>query len=274
MTATICEFCRDAPAGDVPYVRQGRSLAACPACLDRYTVQSALEDRIQEVFEHAGNGDLPAAFAIFDQLLATWSHRDQSRYLARSVASFRLLLLREEGQLDQAHEAAVAREALGFHDAEDEMLHRSEMACLFEQSDRPAEALTAMEAGLDLATDEKTLPRALHIFRRYVSIAGPAGETALRPREPLIRQTLAAWGVEPPTDAGAWNDTRRIILDADAAVREGGARYHAFLATLKGMDEAERRAAITTFADTEPIGMYAKLARHGLEAKADVDEEE
>lgn len=133
-------------------------------------MQSEYESKLPEIaaLEHRGQYD--EALACLDAILDAHRERDHDRWLARSIADHRLLILLDAGRYAEAEEAAKTWAQLGFADVSQRWMHALGTAHTLEALGRDREAVAALEDALG-HEDPNCLPSVLGVLTELVRIS-------------------------------------------------------------------------------------------------------
>ncbi|MDC3961426.1 hypothetical protein [Polyangium jinanense] len=141
----LCWFCKKQPA-TVRYVHPQFNEMVCATCLDRLEVQDTYEQKwAHHILELERQERYDEMLACIDEFLAANRHRDHDKWLARSVARDRTMVLFEAGRYAEAEKAWEAWAQLGFPNVTDRWFNGSVKASILQAFGRHRDALAAFE---------------------------------------------------------------------------------------------------------------------------------
>ena len=158
-----CSSCDQRPATET-YTRATTTEVicerVCASCLDRLEVQEGFEHKCRDVvIPLEMNGQYDEAIACLDAFLEANRHRDRDRWLARSIARDRAMILLYAGRYVEAERACEAWAGLGFADVGERWMHGSVTAETLDELGKPREGLAVLEDALSYR-DPKHVPGA------------------------------------------------------------------------------------------------------------------
>jgi tetratricopeptide (TPR) repeat protein len=192
----LCWFCKKRPATE-KYIRKTITELVCATCLDRLLVQDALEDRFLHIVDLERNERYDEALACLDEVLEANRHRDHDKWLARSVANHRALLLFEAGRYADGEKACDVWAQLGFADVGERWSHGFEAARTLDALGRPREALAALEDALSYR-DPKDLPGARGPLALLAELSDKLGQPVDPKWESLAKALAKRFRTELP----------------------------------------------------------------------------
>lgn len=171
---SLCALCQEKPATE-NYALSGHTKPVCAACLERWNVQDAYENKLLHITALERRGQYDEALACLDAILEANSDRDHDGWLARSVADHRVLLLLDAGRYAEAEESCRAWARLGFADVSQRWMHALGTAHSLEALGRDQEAVAALEDALGYE-DPKYLPSVLSVLTELVRLSEKVGQ--------------------------------------------------------------------------------------------------
>lgn len=203
----LCWFCKKRPATE-KYIHKTTNELVCATCLDRLAVQDALEDRFIHIIELEKNEQYDEALACLDEVLEANRHRDHDKWLARSIANHRALVLFEAGRYADGEKACEAWAQLGFDDVGDRWAHGFELARTLDALGRTREALAALEDALTYR-DPKDLPGARGPLALLAELSDKLGQ----PVDPKWRSLAEALAKRYRTELPVADSLGKAILE-------------------------------------------------------------
>lgn len=169
----------------------------CAACLERWNVQVAYENKLLHITALERHGQYDEALACLDAILEANSERDRDGWLARSIAHHVVLVLLDAGRYPEALQACRAWESLGFADVSERWQHATATGHALEGLGRDGEAVAALEDALGYE-DPKHLPSVLGVLTELVRLSEKIGQP-VDPKWLRIAEAVAErYGVEMP----------------------------------------------------------------------------
>ena len=169
----LCSRCQK-NAAVKQYTHKTLSEMLCAACFDRWSVQDALESKLLHISALQSRKQYDDALACLDAILEANRERDHDRWLARSIAHDRALILFEAGRYAEAEQAFGAWAQLGFEDVSQRWMHAHGTALTLEAFGRDQEAVAVLEEALAYQ-DPKYLPSARWVLSELVRLSEKAG---------------------------------------------------------------------------------------------------
>ena len=191
-----CERCEERPA-TARYTRKNLSMMLCAPCLDRMTVQEAYENRLRHIGDLEIRGQYDEALACLDEILEANCDRDHERWLARSIARDRAIILRDAGRYAEAEQACKAWSDLGITDVGERWMYGDVTTSTLDALGRPREGLAVLEDALSYR-DPKDVPGAWAYLRDLAKLSEKLGQPVDSKFRSLAVETAAANGVEMP----------------------------------------------------------------------------
>ncbi|MEZ4298898.1 MAG: hypothetical protein R3B70_28370 [Polyangiaceae bacterium] len=170
----LCTLCQERPATD-KYMLSGRTKMVCATCVERWNVQEAYESKLLHIGTLERHAQYDEALACLDAILEANRDRDHDRWLARSVADHRVLILLDAGRYAEAEEACKAWAQLGFADVSQRWMQALGTARTLEALGRDREAVAALEDALGYE-DPKYLPSILGVLTELVRLSEKVGQ--------------------------------------------------------------------------------------------------
>ena len=192
-----CSFCKQRPA-TAKYTRAGRTEMVCATCVDRLEVQDAFERKARDIFDDpVMNEQYDEAIACLDAFLEVNRHRDHDKWLARSIASARSLILFDAGRYAEAEHACEAWAELGFADVGERWEHGFETARTLDALGRTREGLAVLEDALSYR-DPKYVPGAWSHLVKLAELSEKLGQPVDPKWRSLAEEVAGSCGVEMP----------------------------------------------------------------------------
>jgi tetratricopeptide (TPR) repeat protein len=173
-TPEPCSSCRNQVATE-KYTCSGLTLMVCATCLDRLEVQDAFDHRFLHIVDLERNEQYDEALACLDAFLEANRHRDHDKWLARSIAMHRAMILFDAGRYAEAEQACEAWAELGFVDVGERWMHGSVTADTLDALGRSREGLAVLEEALS-HRDPKHVPGACGHLARLADISERIGQ--------------------------------------------------------------------------------------------------
>src|SRR5262245_56282579 len=191
----MCWFCNERPAA-VRYThatsKQTCSHMVCATCLDRLEVQEAYEYKSAYTIHPLEiNEQYDEALACLDAFLEANRHRDHDKWLARSIAMSRAMILFDAGRYAEAEQACEAWAELGFRDVGDRWMHGRQTAETLDELGRTREGLAVLEDALS-HRDPKEVPGAWSHLAKLAQLSGKLGQP-VDPKWRSLAEEVAAW---------------------------------------------------------------------------------
>jgi tetratricopeptide (TPR) repeat protein len=213
-----CWFCNKRPA-TVRYThttsKQMISEMVCATCLDRLEVQDAYEYKARDIFDLEMNECYDEALACLDAFLDANRHRDHDKWLTRSVANHRALMLFAAGRYMEGEKACEAWAQLGFADVGERWEHGFETARTLDALGRSQEGLAVLEDALS-HQDPKYVPGASGKLKKLAEISEKLGQPVDPKWRSLAEEVAESYGVEMPEH----ESLGKAILELSKAIRK------------------------------------------------------
>lgn len=162
---------------------------------DRTAVYDSYSGRLLHIHDLEGRELYDEALACLDEILEANCHRDHDKWLARSVARDRAMILFDAGRYAEAEQACKAWAELGFEDAGHRWVYGSVTADTLDALGRPREGLAVLEDALSYRD-----PRDVAITWAYLSELAKLSEKLGQPVDlkwrSFAEEAAAANGVE------------------------------------------------------------------------------
>lgn len=194
--APMCANCRK-KAAVKRYVDKNFDEMVCAACFDRWTVQSAMDDKLIQLMTLEGQGQYDEALALLDEILEANRHLDHDGWLVRSILDRRALIFLDTQRYAEALEACEAWAQLGFGDVSERWMHALGTAHTLEPLGRDQEALDIIEDALGYQ-DPKYLPGVLGVLEELVRFSNKLGKPVDPKWLKLAEAAAERYGVEMP----------------------------------------------------------------------------
>jgi tetratricopeptide (TPR) repeat protein len=210
----LCERCREKPATET-YSHRGFAARACATCHNRWFLQDVQEDRLVEMSKLNLAGKFDESLACFNGILEANRHRDHDGYLARSIASHRVLVFLHAERYAEALEESKAWAALGFENGWERWMHALGTAHALEGLGRAEEAIPVLEQALAYE-DEKHLPSATGVLQELARLS----QSASRPVDAKWLRLAAAIAEEYGVALPQGESVAQILVMLGNVVRD------------------------------------------------------
>jgi tetratricopeptide (TPR) repeat protein len=216
----LCEHCKKRPA-TAKYTYADVSEMVCAACLDRREVQDAYENRCLHIHDLEFREQYDEALACLAEILEVNRLRDHDKWLARSIARDRAMILFDAGRYAEAEQACKAWDELGITDAGERWMYGSVAARTLDVLGRPREGLEILEEALS-HQDPKDVPGAWSYLRDLVGLSERLGQPVDPKWRSLAEETAASHGVEMPKH----EELGKAILELAEAILKVPPKYN------------------------------------------------
>jgi tetratricopeptide (TPR) repeat protein len=187
----------------------------CATCLDRLEVWDEYQYGASDIHRDlVMNERYDEALACLDEILEANRHRDHDKWLARSIARDRAMILSDADRYAEAEHACEAWAQLGLDDVWDRWMHAHVKADILDALGRPREALAALEEARSYR-DPKYLPSAMLLLVPAVELSKKLGQ----PVDPKWRSLAEAVAKRYRAELPVADSLGEAILELDEITR-------------------------------------------------------
>ena len=215
----MCSYCKKRPATEIfKLISNTETIGelVCATCLDRLEVQDTYDHKFGDVILPLElNERYDEALACLDAFLEANRQRDHDRWLARSIAGTRAMILFRAGRYAETEQACEAWAEVGFGDVGDRWLHASVKAETLDELGRLREGLAVLEEALS-HRDPRYVPSAHAYLEDLAEISEKLGQP-VDPKWRSLAEESAKWHkVEMPKH----ESLGKAILELAKAIRK------------------------------------------------------
>jgi tetratricopeptide (TPR) repeat protein len=215
----MCSSCKKRPATEIftlVMTKETIKELVCATCLDRLEVQDAYAHKCGDViFPLELNERYDEALARLDAFLEANRHRDHDRWLARSIARDRAMILFRAGRYVETEHACEAWAEVGFTDVGNRWMYGSVKAETLDELGRPREGLAVLEEALSHRDPPRDVPSAYVYLEDLAMISEKLGQ----PVDPKWRSLAEESGKWHKVEMPKHESLGKAILELAKTIR-------------------------------------------------------